>query len=139
MSLLSSVPLFQDLSNSELQSLELFCQERFIKAWTVLFYENDEATAMYIVKTWKMKAYRERNWVEQTLWHISSWEFVWEMAFFDWNDVPKTRMATVRATEDSNVVVIMNYSIIDLAKKHKEIFDKIVKTIDLRKSINRWI
>jgi CRP-like cAMP-binding protein len=45
-------------------------------------------------------------------------------------------MASVKALEDSELIVIMNYSIIDLSKKHKNIYDKIINIISQRRSQN---
>lgn len=136
MTTLDWISLFESLSEEELQDLSMFCQERYLKSWEVLFKEWDDATAMYIVKSGKLKAYLSRTEWEQTLWYIHKDEFVWEMAFFDWYNIPKKRMATVRAIEDSGLLVIMNYSILDLASKHREIFDKIATIISKRKEDN---
>jgi hypothetical protein len=46
-------------------------------------------------------------------------------------------MASVKALEDTQLVVIMNYSILDLANKRKDIYDKIVEIISLRKQKNQ--
>ncbi len=89
MSVLYWVTLFANLTEREASELALFCQERYVKSWEVLFNEWDEATAMYIVKEWKLKAYRVRPDWDQVLGYIHKDEFVWEMAFFDGNDIPK--------------------------------------------------
>ena len=136
MSILSWISLFDTLSSTELENLALFCQERFIKSWEILFKEWDEAGAMYVVKLWKLKAYKERSDWEMLLWYIQNWEFVGEMSFFDGQDVPKKRMATVKALDDTQLIVIMNYSIVDLAAKRKDIYDKIVDIIKERKYKN---
>lgn len=136
MSILTWISLFSNLTEGESNDLVLFCQERFMKAWETLFNEWDEATAMYIVKNGKLKVYRSRGDWDNILWYIHKDEFVWEMAFFDWNDIPKKRMASVKAIEDSQLLIIMNYSIIELAMKQKDIFDKIASIIRQRKEIN---
>jgi len=56
------------------------------------------------------------------------------MALFD-PDVPKRRMANVKAMEDSLLLVIMDYAILELSKKHAEIYQKIAKTIIERKMV----
>ncbi len=91
---------------------------------------------MYVCKQWKLKAYKERSDWELLLGYIQNWEFVWEMSFFDGQDVPKKRMATVKALDDTQLIVIMNYSIVDLAAKRKDIYDKIVDIIKERKYKN---
>jgi hypothetical protein len=45
-------------------------------------------------------------------------------------------MASVKAIEDTSLIVIMNYSIVELSKKRKDIYDKIKKVIEERKEKN---
>lgn len=136
MSLLDWISFFENLSSIERDNVALFCQERFLKSWEVLFQEWDEATALYVVKSGKMRVYKERPDWDQTLGYVENWEFVWEMAFFDWDNVPKRRMASVKSLEETVLIVIMNYSMIELARKRKDIFDKIVEIITTRKQKN---
>lgn len=136
MSLLDWISFFENLSSAERDNVALFCQERFLKTWEILFQEWDEATALYIVKTGKLRVFKERPDWDQTLGYVEQWEFVWEMAFFDWDNVPKRRMASVKSLEESILIVIMNYSMTELARKRKDIFDKIVEIITERKQKN---
>gem|GEM_PF-6046687 len=48
----------------------------------------------------------------------------------------KRRMATIKALEDTDLIVIMNYSLIELAKNRKDIYDKITQIIVERKQKN---
>lgn len=64
---LDSISLFSGLSESERSTVELFSQERLIRSGEVLFNEGDDATAMYVVKSGRMKIYRERSTGEQLL------------------------------------------------------------------------
>ncbi len=131
------ITLFDSLNNEEKNNLELFCQQRFLKAWDILFQEWDEPVAFYILKSWSLKVYRSRSEWEQILWYIKIWEMVWEMAIFHIDGIANKRMASVKALEDSKMIVIMNYSIIDLSKKHKNIYDKIINIINQRKNQNK--
>lgn len=65
-------------------------------------------------------------------------EIVGEMALFDAN-APSKRLATVRALEDSLLVVIVDYAIVDLGKKHPEVHAKISNIILQRKEKNKKI
>lgn len=136
MSILDWISFFDNLSLQEKDNLALFCQERFLKAWEVLFKEWDEATALYIVKSGKLRVHKERPDWDQTLGYIEQWEFVWEMAFFDWENIPKRRMASVKSLEETVLIVMMNYSITELARKRKDIYDKIAEVINDRKLKN---
>jgi len=102
----NGIPLFSGLTESEMSTIALFAQERKINAGTLLFSENDDATAMYIVKTGKLKIYRDRSSGEISLGFIQPGEIVGEMALFD-ATAPKKRLASVKAVEDTLVVVIM--------------------------------
>lgn len=134
------VSIFDTLTSAELDNLSLFCQERFLKEWEILFNEWDDAVAMYILKSWKLKAYKDRSDWEIILWFIESGDMVWEMAIFEAiennSNIPKKRMASIKAVENSFLVVIMNYSILDLSKKNSWIYNKIVKIIEERKEKN---
>lgn len=136
MSIFNWISLFDDLNISELSELALFCQERFLRSWELLFEEWDDATAMYIVKSWQLKVYKSRSDGLNILWNVQNGEFVWEMAFFDSNNTSNKRTASVSAIWDTQLLTIMNYSILDLAKKHKNIFDKIAIIIKQRKDNN---
>lgn len=123
------IELFSSLSNEEIKTLEMFCQQRDYKAWEILFNIWDEASAMYIVKSWLLEAYN----YDKILWTISPWWFVWEMALFL---IPKIRTASVKAVENSTVITLLSFSINELLKKHPEIFEKIKWVIEQRNEQN---
>jgi CRP-like cAMP-binding protein len=50
MSILDEIKLLNVLSESEKEKLSLFCQEKYLNAGEVLFNEQDEASAMYLLK-----------------------------------------------------------------------------------------
>ena len=140
MNILDWIRLFESLSQGELDNLSIFCQERFLKTWEILFNEWDDAVALYILKSGKLKVFKERSDWKKTLWFTEIWEMVWEMAIFDSiNWIPKKRMASVIAEENSVLLVIMNYSIVELSKKHSDIYEKIIKIIEKRKQLNKGV
>lgn len=85
-----------------------------------------------MVKVGLLKAYKDRSDGEKLLGNIGPGEIAGEMALFD-PDAPKKRMATIEAIDDTLLVVIMDYAIIELSKKHREIYDKIVSKMMERK------
>ncbi len=93
---------------------------------------------MYIVKSGNLKAYRDRSSGEQILGYIRSGEMLGEMALFD-NDAPKKRLASVRAMEDSQLLVIVDYAIVDLGKKHPMVYQKIWEVISARAQKNKGL
>ncbi|MCK9272829.1 cyclic nucleotide-binding domain-containing protein [Candidatus Gracilibacteria bacterium] len=135
------ISIFDSLTSEELNNLSLFCQERFLKKGEILFKEGDDAVAMYILKNGKLKAYKERSDGEILLGFVEgSGDMVGEMAIFEAiennSNIPKKRMASIKAEENSFLIVIMNYSILELSKKNSGIYGKIVKIIEERKEKN---
>lgn len=129
--------IFSVLTDDEKNKLSLFCQERFLKKWDILFKEWDEAIALYVLKQWKLRAYKDRSDGEKILWFIESGEMVWEMAIFDiMEHRQSTRMASIKAEQDSFLIVIMNYSILELSKNNPIIYTKILDIINNRKEKN---
>lgn len=136
MSLLFRLSTLDPLSDEEKNNLSLFCQEKFLNKWDILFNEWDDASAMYILETWKMEI-RKNIWGKNTLlWEIKPEEVLWEMALF-WEQW--TRMATAKALEDSVLLVILTFSIKKLTFKHPELLEKIQKIIKDREIINKKI
>ena len=136
MSILNWIKLLDYLSDSEKESLSLFCQEKYLKSWDVLFNEQDEASAMYILKEWNIEISRVVNWEELLLWEVHAEEILWEMALF-WNS--NRRMATAKAITDCTMVVILWFSIKELTLKHSELMEKIKTIINDRMISNKNI
>lgn len=132
MSIIDWIKLLADLSESEKQKLSLFCQEKHLKAWEVLFYEQDEATAMYLLKEWNIEVSRVIDWQKKVLWEVQAEELLWEMALF-WDS--NKRMATATALEDCILVVVLWFSIKELTSKYPDLLEKI-KIIINDRSIN---
>ncbi len=130
------ISFFDILTDDERDNLALFCQQRFLKAWDILFNEWDDSIAFYVVKSWSLKVYKDRSEWEKLLWIVQSSEMLWEMWIFDSSNIAQKRMASVKAIEDTSLIVIMNYSIVELSKKRKDIYDKIKKVIEERKEKN---
>ncbi len=134
--MITGIELFSGLSPAEQDTVTLFTQERLIKAGEILFHEGDDASAMYIVKSGNLKAFKDRSIGEQILGYISVGEMVGEMALFDAN-APKKRLASVRAVEDTLLLVIVDYAIVDLGRKHPVIHAKIFEVIRSRSQSNK--
>ena len=133
MSFLNWLELLNDLTQEERDNLEVFCQERFLQVWELLFREWESASSMYILKQWELEVFVEKDWEEVILWNIIAEDIVWEMALFLDRDA---RMANARAIEDSTVITLLDFSIKELTDKHPEILEKINKIIEDRKVQN---
>ena len=134
MSILDWIKILEGLSKEELNSLEVFCQERFISKWEKLFCEWDEATSMYLLSRWKIEVFTKKDNDEIVLWYIESEDVLWEMALF-WER--SKRMASARAIEDSKLIILLEFSIQELTKKHPEILEKIKWIIKKREENNK--
>lgn len=134
MSILAWIKILKDLKKEEIVSLEMFCQERFVKVWENIFSEWDEANSMYLLKDWEIEVFSSKDSVEVHLWYIESEDIFWEMALF-WDK--SKRMAWVRAVKDSTLITMLDFSIKELLEKHPEIMDKIKKIIEQRKEENK--
>ena len=127
MSVLDSIELFDSLSVQEKDTLALFCQDRDLLKWEELFAQWDEASAMYIVVSWKLWSYRTEEGKEKMLlWYNNVWELVGEMALF-WERAART--ATTVAEEDSKLITILYFSLKEIENKHPEILNKIKEVV----------
>ncbi len=134
MSMFDWIEILKSLDSKELSFLEMFCQERFIKAWEIIFSQWDIANSMYLLKSWKIEVFK-KNWAGETvLWYVQAEDIFWEMALF-WEETQ--RMAWAKAIEDSSLIIILDFSIKELLKKHPEIMDKIKKIIEKRDIENK--
>jgi CRP-like cAMP-binding protein len=123
--MLDSIGLFSSLSKDELSTLWLFCQERELFKWEILFSEGEDSSSMYILVSWTLEVFT----FERFLWTVKPGEVVWEMSIFSWKNI---RSATVRALENSQLIVLLAFSIEDLSRKHPEIMLKIKDIIQKR-------
>jgi len=136
MSILKQVNLLSDLSDTELNYLGMFCQDKMLKEWETLFHEWDEANAMYILASWEIEISNLVWWKRVKLWNVKAEEILWEMALF-WQS--SRRMATAIATRDSQLLVVLSFSIKEFTDKHPELLKKIKNIIEERTVNNKII
>lgn len=122
MNFLDWIELLSTLTDTEKSNLKMFCQEKYVSAWEVIFHESDYASAMYILKEGSVEITRNINWWKIILWEVGSEEILWEMAMF-WDR--NKRMATATALTDCVLIVILSFSIKELTSKHPELLEKI--------------
>lgn len=119
------IKFFSELTQDSLKTLELFCQERKIYAGQLLFNKWDESTSMYIIKKWCMQVFDG----EKILWIVRENDMVWEMGIFSNH---KIRMASVKAIEDTDVIILLDFSVQQLWIKHPAILSEIRAIISER-------
>ncbi len=134
MRILDWLAIFSELSEEDRSNLELFCQEKFVASWDILFREWEDANAMYILKTWSFNVSKNIDWKEVSIWRVVAEEVLWEMAIFSENT---RRMWTATALEDSNLIVLLSFSIKELTKTHPELLEKIRGIIEERNIKNK--
>lgn len=133
-SMLDSLEILSTLTQDDRDNLAVFCQERFIKKWDVLFSEWDKWNAMYFLKSWKIDILKNINWEDIKLWQVVAEEVLWEMALFQ--STNKSRMASAIASQDSTLIVILDFSMNELKAKHPHVIEKIKEIIEYRNSQN---
>lgn len=136
MNILTWLKLLDDLSLSDKENLSLFCQQKNLTKWEVLFMEWDEANAMYILKTWRFEVNKKIDWVDVFLWTVEAEEVLWEMALF-WGS--NRRMATAIALVDSELITILSFSIKDMANKNPILLQRIKDIINDRTIDNKIV
>lgn len=133
-SILDTLDILKTLSQQEKDSLSIFCQERSVQKWDILFSEWDEWNAMYFLTTWKIDILKNINWENVKLWQVVAEEVLWEMALF--SNTNNKRMATAIASEDSSLIVILDFSMNELKLKQPQVIEKIKQIIEYRNSQN---
>lgn len=134
MSIVDWIKLLSNLSESEKNNLSMFCQEKHLKIGDVLFYEQDEASAMYLLKEWNIEISRITYWEKVILGEVHAEEILWEMALF-WDS--NKRMATATALTDCVLIVVLSFSIKDLTNKYPDLLNKIKMIINDRNIVNK--
>ena len=108
---------------------------KILNAGDILFHEWEEANALYIIQTGSIEVYQARCGNEEILLgELHAEDILGEMAIFENEDA--TRMASARALEPTQVVVLIDFAIQELTHKHPEILDKIAAIIVERKEKN---
>ena len=136
MSFLDWVYLLDQLTLDERNELSNFCQIRTILKGETLFTEWDEANAMYILKTGAVNIYKTIQGKQTSLGLVQAQEILWEMALFV-ND--GKRMGSAVATEDTEVIILISFSVKRLIEQNAMIMEKIQKIINERVSKNKVI
>lgn len=101
--LLRNVPLFADLDEEELLTIDPLCKERKYKKSTILFFEEDIGIDMYIMKSGLVKIYQLADTKEINLALFREGDFFGEMAIIQDGF---TRSATAETLEPTVVYTI---------------------------------
>ncbi|MCH8518964.1 cyclic nucleotide-binding domain-containing protein [Candidatus Gracilibacteria bacterium] len=129
---LSHISLFAGLSPEERKNIEDFCQEKILGEGEYLFREGDEPQAIYIVTSGSFSIYKGEDKKELAI--VERGELLGEMAFFG---EEKERNASIVAREDSEVLVLLAFSIAQLFGKYPELHEKLQDIIHARQEENK--
>lgn len=131
---LDNIKILEGLTEQEKQNLSFLVQEKKLDTWEKLFIEWDEANSMYLLLEWELEVYVDRAWEKIVLWNIKAEDVIWEMAVF-WDN--KKRMASCIAVSPSRLLVILDFSIKQIAENHSSLIEKIKDIIKKREEVNK--
>ena len=114
--ILRKVPLFQSLSDADLEHLSLSLRIQRLKKKQVLFRKGDEGTALYIIKKGKIKIVLSSKAGEEVIPAIlSEGDFFGEMSLLD----QKPRSADAVTMEESEVFVLNRTDFFSFLQKNE--------------------
>ncbi len=129
-SLLHNAFLFQELDQSEFESLAAIVQFRHIDRDVMLFFEGDPALGFFVLLSGRVRIYKAApDGKEFTLHYIVPGQMFAEAAIFR----GKTFPANAVAVDDSQVAFIPKDRFIELITRHPAISLKIIS------SLSRWL
>jgi len=126
---LAKVDLFSTLNKKELQALARSSQERSYSAGTKLFSQGDSGSALYIIKSGKVRVTTSGfGGEEREVNTVGAGEAIGEMALLD----DRPRSATVTATEDATALVLPVWEFRGVLKDHPDIALKLLAVLSRR-------
>ena len=134
MSMLEGLRMLDDLTDSEKNQLEAFCQEKKLTTGEKLFEEWDAANAMYFLKEGEIQISKNINGKTVKLWVVHAEDLIWEMALFSDNG---KRMAWAKALTNVSLITILSFSIQQIMNTKPELLDKMKGLIEQRMYENK--
>jgi serine phosphatase RsbU (regulator of sigma subunit) len=137
LALLRPLPLFQDVSPTDLERLASRVSERPLAAGEVLFLQNEEAHESFLILSGELEVITYLNGVELRLEVRQAGELIGEMALID----NSPRSATVRAVSESRVAVLDEDAFYTLLLSHSTLAVEMLRrgTSSLRNTSQRMI
>lgn len=126
---LKKIPLFCDLNELQLKSLENACITKLYKSGTILFQEGEPGTILYFVVFGSVKIFTSnKNGEDKILSILSAGESFGELSLLD----GRPRSATAQTVEDTQVISLSSASFRQLLKEHFDISLKVINQLSLR-------
>jgi CRP/FNR family transcriptional regulator len=127
--LLRKVPLFEELSDSELERVAQVAIPRSFPRETRVFHEGDQGDACYIVRTGSCRVTREHpDGRAITLANLGPGAIFGELAMLD----GEARSASVEATEDTELLALPASDMRAQIREHPEMAEKLVVALTRR-------
>ncbi|MBP1932284.1 Crp/Fnr family transcriptional regulator [Ammoniphilus resinae] len=114
---LPTIPMFEGLSNTELESITPYFLERSYKRGTIICLEGDEGDEMYVIKKGAVKVYRALEEKEVILAFLQEGDCFGEMALMD---ETQTRSATVETLEATILYVLKRQDYLNFLHNHPQ-------------------
>lgn len=120
-SILKKVPLFKNMSKSELNEFDKIIHRRKYKEQETIFYEGEPGVGMYIVQEGTIGIYKNKSDQEKELLaQLTTGEFFGELALLD--ETP--RSATAIALEDTRILGLFLPDLMDLIDRKPRLGNK---------------
>jgi CRP/FNR family transcriptional regulator, cyclic AMP receptor protein len=120
--LLARVPAFEELGREELAAVAAVAHPRRFAAGETIFFEGDESSTCYVIRSGHARALREHGDGRQiTLANFGPGDLFGELAMFD----DESRSATVEATDGLEVLAILGSDMRRLMREHADIAVKL--------------
>jgi CRP/FNR family transcriptional regulator len=127
--LLARVPLFSELSASELERVAQVAVPRSFPGGTRVFHEGDPGDSCYIVRSGVCRVTREHSDGRAiTLANLETGDIFGELAMLDGD----TRSASVEALEDAELLALPGSDVKALLRDHPELGVKLIEALTRR-------
>jgi uncharacterized membrane protein len=127
--LLRSIPLFEGLTDEDLEELSRALQPRRFAAGTMVFDQGDTGTSMYIVESGDCNIHLPGDASRRiSLKDIARGEYFGELALFD--EMP--RSASVLATTDTVLLELQRSTLEDFLQRRPQVALPILRTMSAR-------
>jgi CRP/FNR family cyclic AMP-dependent transcriptional regulator len=125
---LKKIPLFAALAEADQEYLASLMRRKAIRKGELLFRQEDEGTALYIILQGRIKISVSRRTDSVTLAILGQGEFLGEMALLD--DLP--RSADAMALEDSQLYALNRKDFLAFLKNNEKAVRAILASLSLR-------
>ena len=124
--MLKKVPIFAGLDRRHLKQLSMVMVPRAFKSGEVIFKENDQAAGFFVIASGKVEVVRDADSDNpHALATLGPGDFFGEMALFE----GQARSATVRALEDTELLVMTRWDFSAELNSNAEIAVAVLETV----------